>query len=471
MAVSATKVKKATKAGINKKNIYWIITFVVPILIMLIPTNETFTQDIRLFFALTIAAILLWAFEIVQNLVVSLILPVLYIVFNLAPAQVVFSPWSSYIPWLMLSGMILTNIFEETGFLKRIAYWCILKVGGSYRGILYGLNVCGIIIALVITDNASRAIMFAALSYGICKALELEDGGKASSGIMLAGIFAALNPGYIFLTSAGQTIIAYDIAAKLGVDNNWISYFVHNGIPTLIWCFLSVLIIDMLFKPDEKIKSKAFFEEEYRKLGKVSTKEKKLTIIFFLIILAILTTPYHNIGVGWIFVIATAICFLPVINIGNDQATKKINFSICVFVTATMAIGAVSNVIGAGKCISDLLYPYLSGSKLYTFSAVWLLAVIMNFVMTPLAAVATLTEPIVVLAQQVGLNPSAVIYAWCQGLEQIILPYEYALVLLVFSYGYLSLKNLIKAFSVKMFFNIVFLIIIAVPFWKLINAF
>jgi len=47
--------------------------------------------------------------------------------------------------------------------------------------------------------------------------LELNDGGKASSGIMLASVFAALNPGYIFYTSAAQTLIAYQAASKLGV--------------------------------------------------------------------------------------------------------------------------------------------------------------------------------------------------------------------------------------------------------------
>ncbi len=463
--------KEMNKLGFNKTTFYWIIAIVLPILILFIPVTAHFTSQIRLFFALSLGGILFWAFEIVPNLIVSLILPVLYLIFNLAPANVVFGSWSNYIPWIMLSGMILTNVAEETGLLKRVAYWSILKTGGSYRGIIYGLTFSGVILALVMTDLTARVILFATLSFGICKALDLENGGKASSGIMLAGLFAALNPAYLFLTSASQTMNAYQAAAKLGVDGSWMHYLLHNGFITLIWCFISALILDLLFKSERNIKSKEFFIEEKKKLGQISLPEKKMIVILALIIIAILTEQYHKIQVGWIFTLAAGLIFLPGIDLGKSYSVKNLNFSIIVFVTATMTIGAVASKVGASKFIADLLLPIMSGSKLYTLISVWVFGVLINFLMTPLAAMATLSEPIVRLAQSAGVNPIPVLYAWNQSLEQVILPYEYALVLLTFSYGYLSLKNLMKAFSLKMLFNIIFIIVIAIPFWKLIGIF
>ncbi len=463
--------KEIKKSGFNKTTLYWIISIALPILLLFLPTSAQFTSQIKLFFALSLGGILFWAFEIVPNLIVSLILPVLYLIFNLAPADVVFSSWSNYIPWIMLSGMILTNVAEETGLLKRVAYWSILKTGGSYRGIIYGLTLSGVIIALVMTDLTARTILFATLSYGICKALDLENGGKASSGIMLAGLFAALNPGYIFLTSTSQTMIAYQAAEKFGVSGSWTSYLFHNGLITLIWCFISALILDLLFKSERHIKSKEIFQEEKSKLGKISLREKKMIVIFALIIIAILTEQYHKVQVGWIFTLAAGAIFLPGIDLGKSQSAKNLNFSIVVFVTATLTIGAVASKVGAGKFIAELLLPIMSGSKLYTLTSVWVFGVLIKFLMTPLAAVATLSEPIVRFAQSAGINPIPVLYVWNQSLEQVILPYEYALVLLTLSYGYLSLKNLMKAFSLKMLFNIIFILVIAVPFWKLIGIF
>lgn len=458
----------------NKRILYWILSIGLPALCLLIPMTASFTPPIRSFFALTILAILLWAFELLPNLIVSLALPILYLLSGLAPANVVFASWSNYIPWLIMGGIILTNVAEDTGLLKRFACWSILKTGASYRGIIYGFTISGVIVSLLISDLTARVLLYASLSYGICKALDLENGGKASSGIMLAGIFAALNPGYIFLTSASQTMLAYQAAEKVkiaGVTSSWTGYLFNNGLITLVWCLISALILDLLFKSERHIKAKEYFITEKNKLGKLSFDEKKMIVIFALLIIAILTEHYHKINVGWIFPLAATMVFLPGINLGKPESVKKLNFSIIVFVTATMTIGAVAGAVGGGKFIANILTPIMSGSKLYTLGSIWVFGVVMNFVMTPLAAISTLTEPIVRLAQSTGLNPIAALYAWNQSLEQIILPYEYALVLLAYGYGYLSLNYLIKAFSIKMLLNIIFIMVIAVPFWKIIGLF
>ena len=97
----------------------------------------------------------------------------------------------------------------------------------------------------------------------------------------------------------------------------------------------------------------------------------------------------------------------------------------------------------------------------------WFLAVVLNFVMTPLAAVSSVTDPLVNIIQTAGLSPYPILYAWNQGLEQIILPYEYALVLFACSYGYISLKHLMKFFGIRMALNLIFLLVVCTPFWKL----
>lgn len=475
MSNSNTQLGNQEKANsFDKRILYWILAIGLPVLCLLIPTTATFTPHLRTYFALTICAILMWAFELLPNLIISIVLPILYLLLGLAPANVLFASWSNYIPWLVLGGMILTHVAEETGLLRRVACWSILKTGASYRGIIYGLTVSGVIISLLISDLTARLLLFVSISYAICKALDLENGGKASSGIMLAGIFSALNPGYIFFTSASPTMIAYSAAEKMkiaGVSSSWTDYLFHNGLITLLWCFICAFILDMLFKSERHISSKEYFIEEKRKLGKLSFAEKKMIVFFVLLIISILTEPYHHIKVGWIFPLAAAALYLPGIGLGKPELLKKLNYPIIIFVTATMTIGAVAGSIGAAKFITGILTPIMAGSKLYTLVSIWVFGVLINFVMTPLAAISALSEPIARLAVSVGLHPQAALYAWNQSLEQIILPYEYALVLLAYGFGYLSLKNLMKAFSLKMLFNIIFIVVIAVPFWMLIGTF
>lgn len=110
---------------------------------MLIPTNEVFTMQMKLFFASTLMGILCFAFETVNQTTVALALPLFWVFFKVAPATVAFQPWTQYIPWMMLSGLLMANVLESTGLLSRVAYFCILKTGATYKGILIGLAAAG----------------------------------------------------------------------------------------------------------------------------------------------------------------------------------------------------------------------------------------------------------------------------------------------------------------------------------------
>ena len=451
----------------KKNSILWGLAILIPVLVMLVPTSETFTAQLRTFFAVTSFVICLWAFEVVNFLIPALLLPVLYILLGLVPPPKAFFAWSIHIPWLVIGGMILTNICDGSGLLKRFSYWSILKVGGTYRGILYGLMLSGIVVALIMPDIASRVIMYSALCYGICKSLGLEPKTKASSGIMLGGLVAALTPSYIYLTSAAQTLIVYEIAGRSGVTLSWMQYLMYNGLPTLVFCFVSVMILDLFFKPENPIDATKHLAGELKSLGKLSMMEKKLIVILLLLVIAVLTSSFHKVAIGWLFVLAVGACYMPGINIGTQEHAAKANYPLIIFVVTCITIGVVSNVLGAGKYIADLLYPYIAGGQTSTMVSSWFLAVVLNFVMTPLAAVSSVTDPLVNIIQTAGLSPYPILYAWNQGLEQIILPYEYALVLFACSYGYISLNHLMKYFGIRMALNLIFLLVVCTPFWKL----
>lgn len=100
-------------------------------ILLLIPGNEIYTTQLKVFLALTLAAILMFAFENLNQTVVALLLPFLYIVLKVAPASVALSPWTQTVPWMMISGLILANVLQSIGLLKRVAYKCIVLTGGQ----------------------------------------------------------------------------------------------------------------------------------------------------------------------------------------------------------------------------------------------------------------------------------------------------------------------------------------------------
>lgn len=460
----------------KQKYFKWILALIVPLFIFFLPLSNSFTYEIKMFFCVTIFIMALWALNLLPVLIPSLLLPILYFTLDLAKPAQVFASWGTQLPWLFLSGMIISSIFEKTGLMKRIACWSILKAGGSYTGILYGFFFSGILMGLLVPSGAGKVALYTTLSYGICKALKISPTSNVSSTIMLGGYFAAIGP--LYLTGGGSNIIAFDIASKYGVNVSWIDYFIQMGIPSIIFTFILIFSLKFLFKRDEEIFSpknqkhtKKFFTEEYEKLGKFSINEMKMAFILTLIVIGLLTNSIHNIAPGWIFVLGACLCFMPGFEIGDDSDIKNVKFPMIVFMASAMCIGNVSIATGAGNYFAEKLYVFLHGSEYTVTGLIWLVGVLINFILTPLAAVSGLMNPLLEAGIKAGLQPLPVIYSFLQGIEQILLPYENATVLFLFGFGLITFKNLVKAFAWRMFLNIIFILIFCVPYWMFLGLF
>lgn len=449
----------------NKNTIFWLITIITPFIIMAFPTGELFTPKIRLFVAVTAAGILLFAFEILPQIVAAVILPLSYVLIGLAPSKAVFVPWATVIPWMFIGGVLMANVLETTGLLRRIAYWCIIRVGGTYNRILYGIMFSGIILNLLVPAQA--VIPLAAFTFGICKALDLGQ-SKASAGIMLAGAMAALMPLFFFY-NPNFAVIMGGASSVYKEQITWVMYFWHN-LPNILWAFFTIFLITKMFKPDNPIDAKKYIQDEYTKLGKMSVPEKKSIFVTVILMIFLLTAQFHKINIGWGFALAGCAMFLPGINVGTEDDIKRIPFSLVFFVTACMSIGVVANILGFGKILAATVLPLMQNSgEAVSLGLVWFLSVAANFLMTPLAIWAAFSAPLAELAMGLGIDPRAIFYTIFQGTDQIVMPYEYILVLIFFSFGLITVKDFAKFFSVKMVFNLIFVIVIMVPWWNLIG--
>ena len=164
------------------------------------------------------------------------------------------------------------------------------------------------------------------------------------------------------------------------------------------------------------------------------------------------------------------VCFLPGVNLMDDTQLGKLNYKMIFFVAGCMSIGIVATASGSGKWLANVLFPYLAGSSaMYTMIAAWIFGVAINFLLTPLAAMASFTAPIAEVCVKAGFNPLPIVYSYLFGLDQYILPYEFAGLLFVYSYGYISMKALVKVVAIRMAVSGVVMIVVAYPYWKLIG--
>ena len=164
MSTQATKVSKGTI-------IKWLVTIGVPLCLFLIPETETYSYNVKMFLVVTVLGILMVAFEQVHLMAVSMLFPIGYIVSGLVPMDVAYSAWLQTMPLVVIGGYMIAMVLNRVGLLKRMAYWCFIRVRGSYYGLLYSVFIVGCILNTVTGGNAW--VMMAAFTFGLCMGFDL----------------------------------------------------------------------------------------------------------------------------------------------------------------------------------------------------------------------------------------------------------------------------------------------------------
>ena len=122
----------------NKKLvIQWAVTLLAALLVYCIPCGEVFTFTLKKFMCITVFIILVVAFDFFNTAWPAILLPTMYLLFGVAPANVAFGAWSNVTVWMIVGAYVMTAALEECGLLKRIALACIRLCGGSFTGTLW----------------------------------------------------------------------------------------------------------------------------------------------------------------------------------------------------------------------------------------------------------------------------------------------------------------------------------------------
>lgn len=454
----------------TKAILQWIVSIGGPLLILLIPVNDIFTNQMRLYLAITLMGILFFAFGNVKQTVVAFFLPFAYILTGVTTASTVFQPWTMTTVWMFIGSFFLINALNRCGLLNRIAFKTILLFGGSYYGIFIGFGIIGLILAIM--TGGAGTIPMLALAMGICSALGFEKFSKEATGIYLVAALAGAIPGYIFYNST--TVMMLAIGSSVGAPAT-IGWFEHLllGIPLLVYYILAILLVVVLFKPSKEAlqkTNKSYFVDQYRNLGIMTSDEKKALVVVVAMLLFMMSTTFTGFDASYGFIIFPLLLYLPGINVGTEEDLRNVDLGFILFVASCLGIGMTGGSLGFGTLISDLLLPMLENQSTFVFGgAVWLVGFVMNFLLTPMAIYASFSAPIAALAMELGINPITSYFLLFFGADQVFFPYECALYLIFFSYGVIQMKDFVKYFSIRTILSLLVLFLIAIPFYHLIG--
>ena len=447
--------------------IKWVITVICTVGVLCIPESGIFNFKVKLFFAETVFGLLVIAFEFWPTLIMAVLMPVLWVISGVTTTNVAFSPWTGKVIYMVVGAFMISAALEQCGLLKRIAFWLMSKVNGSYVKLLMSLYLVGVLLTFATSGSGCYMIM-GALCAGLCVSLNVMQ-TKTGAGIAMAAMVGTCtSKAFIYPASNYAVILGAPCIEGLVVSPALV--VVHNW-PMFIVCTLIMYVIAKMCKPDEKISGKEYFVGELEKMGKISHDEKANGILLILILVYMFTTTIHGYAVEYGFMLIPWLAYLPFIHSANEDTLKFFNWQMIFFIVGCMAIGSVAADLGIGDFVGGILTDAFADGASFTiiFGFVYALVFVLNFLMTPMAIWAVISEPVMQMALGLGIDPLLFVYALNTTAEAIILPYEYVPYLCIYAFGMIKMSDFVKFSIIRCAIYILGFMIILLPYWKLIG--
>lgn len=449
-----------------RRNWRWLVVAAGTVAPLAFPLPDVY----RLFLCITLWAILIWAFDLVNSAVVAVVLPVLYIVFGVSDADTAFSGWLSTSGWITLGGLLLGTAFMRSGLARRLAFKMLSVTSGDFKGVVLAISLTCLIITPVIPSVMGKIVLMVPIVVEVCNALGLKKGSNGAAALILVVFFALWSPKMAFPTASTDAILATGILVdQYHYDITWLEWAKDMFVPAILWTAVSVCLV-WLLKPGKVELDRFESVERYRALGPMSGQEKKLTVMMAAVVALLATQGLHGVDPAYVLVIAAAVCFMPQAGILEASDFKKTDLSVVFFLAGAVSIGAVASQIGITSDVVAGIQPALEGrSNFVLVMFLYMFAVATNFLLNPMALIATLLGPVTELCMQLGYSPVLGGYSMIMGFNQALLPYEIAPFMLVYSYGYLKMGPTMRVMAVRIGAGIVFTVVVTYPYWCLIG--
>ena len=331
---------------------------------------------------------------------------------------------------LLFGASIITVSWEETGLDKRIAAVFLRVIGDNVRSQLIFWFMLSVLLSAVLPNSVVCAtitpIAVAMLKYVGHGEIENSEVGS----LLLLTIAYAVGVGGLATPLGGaMNLVTVDYIQQLTGQEYMYVDWVVKFLPIMFVLIVSNIIFMLIGtkRSDSLGGSREYFENEYRKMSKMSPEEWASLILFLVaMVLSFTRQLYKDILPGlkpaYVFIICALICFL--INRGDGKRLMvwksiqgRIIWEMLFIFAGGMAVGTLITGSGAAKAIGD--YVAQMGINGGIVAICIFIAVPMFLAnVTSNTGAASVVVPIVIsIADGLGQNPIPYIYAATIGVN------------------------------------------------------
>ena len=386
----------------------FLLAIVVGAAIFFMPAQQGLSRIAQTALAVTGFTIVLWAFQVMNNGVASVLMMALLIPAGVRP-PLALSGFSGGSWWILLAVLFYGFAMQRTGLAARISYWILSLFPASYSGILGAFFVIGAVLSLGIPSMTVRTAIMVPIAWALVKSLDLKPRSRGSALIMLTTVEMAVVPGCGLLYGSLFGPVVDSLFQLKHLPLSYLAYARILELPTLLLCALIVFGNQWVLKPDKALDSTPeFVRNKLRELGSMGRAETITAIIVACSIVFWATDRWHHLPSFFIGMVGLAAFALAGI-VTNSDIGPGISWTLLLFMGG---IFSLSNVLTEYKITDWLAGYFVPIAQHLTFNAMVLLlvmAVAMFLVRfldpSGFIAIAVLFVPIVDTTTAAGIPP------------------------------------------------------------------
>lgn len=455
--------------GTYKREIGAVAGILVALAVLALPLDGLTLQGKRAL-AISLFGVVWWAMGVVQPGYTSLLMLVGWVVLKVAPAETVFSLWSTPLIYLVVGGYLIAAAVQDSGLGKRISYMFIIKYVNSFSSIIISSYVLGFLLSFLIPHPWPRSFLIMSVMAMIIKSANLPKADAAAIG--LAVFAGSASNSMILLT--GDSVLNMVGATAGNVSLSWLEWVKYMAIPGIAATVLTCLLQLRLFRPTVQFSvDKEMIRKELNSLGSLTGVEKRT---FFWVALAVIlwaTDSVHHIHPGWVAALMGIALTLPRVgNVLKPTSWAAVPVGTLFFLTAASAIGKVGGVTGMNKWIASVVLPSSVPDNVFLFAAIAVaVTIVIHMVLgSALAVMGIVTPALIVFATAAGINPIvASLLAYTATAMHFVLPFHHMNLLVGVGdqagmYGDAEVAKLGIPLTVLVF---VVTLLVEIPWWML----
>ena len=383
-----TNQSKKETSNKGYKPLWIVISFIVLVMILLLPTSSSLPVMAKAALAILAFAVIMWVTEAVSYPVsATLILGLIILLLGFSPVQhlseqlghpksgnailkgsellgtnnalsLAFSGFSTSAVALVTASLFLAAAMQETNLHKRLALYVLSIVGNKTKHIVIGAILVSIVLAFFVPSATARAGAVVPILLGMIAAFKVSKDSKLASLLIITSVQAVSIWNIGIKTAAAQNIVAINfINQNLGYNVSWGEWFLYAA-PWSILMSIALYFIMMKVIPPERDAiegGKELIKHDLNELGPISAREWRLIVISILLLIFWSTEKVlHPIDSASVTLIALGMMLMPKIGVITWKGVeKKIPWGTIIVFGVGISLGNVLLKTGAAQWLSD----------------------------------------------------------------------------------------------------------------------